>query len=107
MLRLGMIGTGNISRDALTPAITEVEDAVFWSVFSRKKDRAEEFDRQNNAQAPEPGFADLEAFLADPNLDAVVIATPDKLHAQQTIAAAAAGKHVLVEKPMATSVADG
>ena len=107
MLHLGMIGTGNISRDALTPAIAEVKDAMLWSVLSREKGRAEEFARQNNAQAPEPGFADLDAFLADPDLDAVVIATPDKLHAEQTIAAAAAGKHVLVEKPMATSVPDG
>mgnify|MGYP003304810491 CR=1 FL=1 len=104
MLHLGMIGTGNISRDALTPAIAEVKDAMLWSVLSREKGRAEEFARQNNAQAPEPGFADLDAFLADPDLDAVVIATPDKLHAEQTIAAAAAGKHVLVEKPMAMSV---
>ena len=106
MLRLGMIGTGNIGRDALTPAIAEVEDAVLWSVLSREKNRATEFARQNSAQAPIPGFDDLRAFLADPDLDAVVIATPDKLHAEQAIAAAAAGKHVLVEKPMATTVAD-
>jgi 1,5-anhydro-D-fructose reductase (1,5-anhydro-D-mannitol-forming) len=46
----------------------------------------------------------LESLLSDAQLDAVIVATPDKLHAQQTIAAASAGKHVLVEKPMATDV---
>jgi 1,5-anhydro-D-fructose reductase (1,5-anhydro-D-mannitol-forming) len=49
---------------------------------------------------------DLDSLLADDDLDAVLIASPDKLHAAQCIAAARAGKHVLTEKPMATNVAD-
>lgn len=48
----------------------------------------------------------LEDVLADPAVDAVCIATPSGEHAQQAIAAANAGKHVLVEKPMALSLAD-
>jgi predicted dehydrogenase len=48
----------------------------------------------------------LPALLADPELDAVLIATPDALHAEQAIAAARAGKHVLCEKPMATRARD-
>lgn len=47
-----------------------------------------------------------EALLADPRIDAVCICTPSGQHAQQSISAAQAGKHVLVEKPMATSLAD-
>ena len=104
MIRLGMMGTGNISRDALTPAIGEVDDAVLWSVLSRDRERAEVFAAANGAAAPTAGHDDLQTFLADPELDAVIIATPDRLHAEQAIAAAASGKHVLVEKPMATSV---
>ena len=104
MIRLGMMGTGNISRDALTPAIAEVDDAVLWSVFSRERDRADAFAAVNGAAAATAGHDDLQSFLADPELDAVIIATPDRLHAEQAIAAARAGKHVLVEKPMATSV---
>ncbi|HUG06867.1 MAG TPA: Gfo/Idh/MocA family oxidoreductase [Candidatus Limnocylindria bacterium] len=48
----------------------------------------------------------LEDVLGDPNIDAVSICTPHRLHAQMAIAAARAGKHVLVEKPMATTVAE-
>jgi predicted dehydrogenase len=106
MLRLGIIGTGSISCDALTPAIGEVDGAILWSVLSRDKANAVRFAQEHKAVSPAPAFDDLQHFLSDPDLDAVVIATPDKLHAEQTIAAAAAGKHVLVEKPMATTVED-
>ncbi len=106
MIRIGMMGTGSISRDALTPAIASVPGAQLWSVLSRDEQRASEFAAANGAASPTPGYADLDAFLADPDLDAVIVATPDGMHAEQTIAAANAGKHVLVEKPMATSVAD-
>ncbi|MFH1084501.1 MAG: Gfo/Idh/MocA family oxidoreductase, partial [Chloroflexota bacterium] len=49
-------------------------------------------------------FSDYRAALADPDIDAVSICTPHPLHAPMAIAAAQAGKHVLVEKPMATTV---
>jgi UDP-N-acetyl-2-amino-2-deoxyglucuronate dehydrogenase len=49
-------------------------------------------------------LADLDAVLADPAVDVVVLATPHPLHAQAAIAAAAAGRHVVVEKPMAIGV---
>ena len=49
---------------------------------------------------------DEEAMLADPDVDAVIICTPSGQHAAQAVAAARAGKHVLVEKPMALSLAD-
>ena len=49
---------------------------------------------------------DFDAFVRDPQLDAVVLVTPTSLHADQTIAALQAGKHVFVEKPLALNVAD-
>jgi myo-inositol 2-dehydrogenase / D-chiro-inositol 1-dehydrogenase len=49
---------------------------------------------------------DFEAFVRDPQLDAVVLVTPTALHADQTIAALEAGKHVFVEKPLALNVED-
>jgi myo-inositol 2-dehydrogenase/D-chiro-inositol 1-dehydrogenase len=51
-------------------------------------------------------YEDFDAFIANPELDAVVLVTPTSLHANQTIAALEAGKHVFVEKPLALNVAD-
>jgi myo-inositol 2-dehydrogenase/D-chiro-inositol 1-dehydrogenase len=51
-------------------------------------------------------YEDFESFLTDPEMDAVVLVTPTSLHADQTIAALKAGKHVFVEKPLALNVAD-
>ena len=54
--------------------------------------------------APEKSFADYNAMLADPDLEAVIIATSDSFHVPAAIRALEAGKHVLCEKPVATSV---
>jgi phthalate 4,5-cis-dihydrodiol dehydrogenase len=51
-------------------------------------------------------YAEVEALGADPEVDVVYVATPHQMHAEHVLAAAAAGKHVLVEKPMAVSIAD-
>jgi len=51
-------------------------------------------------------YEDFDTFLADPEIDAVVLVTPTSMHADQTIAALQAGKHVFVEKPLALNVAD-
>jgi phthalate 4,5-cis-dihydrodiol dehydrogenase len=51
-------------------------------------------------------YETLDAMLADPAVDAVYVATPHGLHAEQVIAACAAGRHVLVEKPMAVTLAE-
>ena len=53
------------------------------------------------------GYTDYRQLLAHPDLEAVIIATPDHLHKDITIEAAQAGKHVLVEKPIASTVEDG
>lgn len=103
-LNIAIIGTGNIADDQLVPALKEVNDAQLWSVYSRDTKRAIRFAERHHAGSPQPAYSDLNALVADPELDAVIIATPDKLHAQQTITAAKAGKHVLTEKPMATDL---
>ena len=105
-LRIAMIATGGIAGNALAPAIANAAGAQLWSVLSRDAERARDFAERHGAAGPRPARTDLGALLADPELDAVVIASADGLHAEQCIAAAQAGKHVLCEKPMATSAAD-
>lgn len=106
MIRIGVIGTGAISNEFLVPAIRKVDNGIFWSVLSRDQNRADFFSVHHKAQAQNASFSDINNFLQDPKLDAVIIATPDGLHASQAIAAARAGKHVFVEKPMANSISD-
>jgi len=101
-LNVAILGTGGIAEDHLVPALVQQERARLWSVLSRDRERAADFAKRHGAHAPQPAHDQLERLLADPELDAVIIASPDKLHTSQTIAAANAGKHVLVEKPMAT-----
>ena len=101
-LNIAMVATGGIADTQLAPALAEAADARLWSVFSRDRTRAAQFARKHGAMSPEPAHDDLYHLLADPELDAVIIASPDKLHADQANRAARAGKHILTEKPMAT-----
>ena len=105
-MNIAMLGTGRIADQHLAPAITEVEGARLWSVLSRDIGRGREFAERHHAESANAVHTELDSLLADENLDAVLIATPDKLHAPQAIAAARAGKHVLTEKPMATDLVE-
>lgn len=107
-LRIGIVGPGEFAEERLAPAINRVPGAVLWSVVGSPLglDRARTFAARHGARAPVPAHDDLPTFLADPALDAVIVASPDRLHARAALAAAAAGKHLLVEKPLATSTAE-
>lgn len=102
--KLGLVGPGGIANSRLAPAIAELDDVELWSVMSRDIGRAGEFAERHGARAEQPAFDSLNVMLADESLDGVLIATPDKLHAEQIRACAERGKHVLVEKPMATDL---
>jgi len=101
-LNIGIIGLGAIGQQHVQ-AIAEVERAKLVGVADINKDVAE----QTAAKYDTKGFTDYKAMLAMPELDAVVVATPDEIHTQPCLDAAKAGKHVLVEKPIATTLADG
>ncbi|MBT6273309.1 MAG: Gfo/Idh/MocA family oxidoreductase, partial [Chromatiales bacterium] len=104
-MKIAMIATGRIAETQLAPAIAAARGAQLWSVYSRDQGRAEAFARTHGAASATPAYDNLDALLSDDELDAVLIASPDKLHAPQTIAAVKAGKHVLTEKPMTTDAA--
>jgi len=103
-INVAIIGSGNIADDQLAPALKQVKGAQLFSVLSRDKNKALAFAQRHDVVSPQPVYTDLDALVANPEVDAVIIATPDRLHAQQTIIAAKAGKHVLTEKPMATDL---
>jgi 1,5-anhydro-D-fructose reductase (1,5-anhydro-D-mannitol-forming) len=106
-IRIAIVGPGRIADGRLAPALARVDGARLWSVHSRDRERAAAFARRHDAASPTPAYDDLDEMLADPQLDAVVVSTPDRLHAAQSVAAARAGKHVLVEKPMCTDATSG
>ncbi|HSK98012.1 MAG TPA: Gfo/Idh/MocA family oxidoreductase [Euzebyales bacterium] len=86
----------------LATAIGANEDTELVSCFARNPDARQAFADKHGGR-PADSF---EAILSDPAVDGVVLATPHSTHAQQIAAAAAAGRHVFVEKPMTLSVAE-
>lgn len=102
-VRWGLIGCGDIARKRVAPALRDLPNTEFVAVSRARADLAAAFANEFGAQK---WYADWRELLADPDIEAVYIATPVHLHAEQTIAAAEAGKHVLCEKPMALSVAE-
>jgi len=97
-LGLGIIGTGWVAQ-AHAENWRVLDEAQVVGVCSRRQDRAEAFRR---AHAPEArAYDDLAAMLADGDVHVVAVCTPHAAHPSQTIAAAKAGKHVVIEKPVA------
>lgn len=94
-IRWGLLGTGGITRKLLAGAAT-TPSAEIVAVGSRTLERAAAFAVANGIERPHGGY---EALLADPDVDAVYISLPNSLHHPWTMAALAAGKHVLCEKP--------
>jgi len=103
-LRIGLIGTGSIACENHVPAIQQSRNCHLWSILSRSECNARSFCQRFEIDFETGGFTDIEAFLGDPNLQAVVVASPDKLHFEHASHCLKAGKHVLVEKPLAVSV---
>ena len=99
----GIIGIGSHADRYVAPAITGAADTELVAVCSRSLGRANAFAAKHGAGR---AYDSLEQMLADDELDVLYIATPNNLHAVQTVQAATAGKHVFCEKPMALSVAD-
>ena len=99
----GIVSTGRHPDTKMAPAINEADGASLAAVMSRDMGRAEAFAQKHGSAS---AYDDLDALLRDPAVDVVYIASPNALHAEQTVRAAEAGKHVLVEKPMALSVDD-
>lgn len=97
----GLIGCGDIARKRVAAALGSAPGSDLIAVSRARAELAAEFAREFGARRH---YSDWRDLINDPEVDAVYIATPVHLHAEQTIAAAEAGKHVLCEKPMALNV---
>jgi predicted dehydrogenase len=103
-VRWGVIGCGQIAYDKAMPAMASASNAELVALSDPDGARLE---RAQAAASQARGYAEVEALLADHNVEAVYIGTPNFLHAPLTVAAAKAGKHILVEKPMAMNAQEG
>lgn len=103
MIRFGVLGCGRISKRHLDLlGGNQIKGAELVAICDNDPERLEAARQRHNVRA----YPDLEAMLADSSIDAVTVLTPSGLHAQHAIAAAQAGKHVVVEKPMALRLED-
>jgi predicted dehydrogenase len=98
----GIVGTGTIARQ-FAGDLRLLPDACVGAVLSRTEQAGRAFAAMIGAGK---AYTALDAFLADPAMDAIYIASPNAFHAAQAIRALEAGKPVLVEKPLATSSRD-
>jgi predicted dehydrogenase len=103
MVKFGILGTGWIATDVV-PAATG-PNCSFVAVGSRNLERAQAFASQHGT-AETKAYGSYREVIEDKNVDAVYIALPTDQHKEWTLACAAAGKHVLCEKPVAPTVED-
>jgi len=101
-LRLGILGAANIAR-AFVAAVAPSKRVTVSAVASRDEERARSFARELGIPRSHPSY---EALLADPDIDAVYVPLPNSMHAEWSIRAAEAGKHVLCEKPLAVTASE-
>jgi predicted dehydrogenase len=103
MFRWGVLSTAKIGRDHVLPALQDAENGVLTAVASRDKAKARALaDRFGAPHA----FGSYEEMLASDTIDGVYIPLPTSQHVEWAIKAADAGKHVLVEKPLALKAED-
>lgn len=101
-LKIGILGTGSIPEPAIIKPAKDVPEVIVDAVGSRSVERGKEYAAQHGI----PRALDYDAMLGDPAIDIIYIALPISLHAEWSLKALAAGKHVLCEKSMTANAAE-
>jgi D-xylose 1-dehydrogenase (NADP+, D-xylono-1,5-lactone-forming) len=102
ILRWGLLSTARINKALIPPLNTSKRNSLL-AVASRSQAKADSYAREKKIKR---AFGSYEALLADPEIDVIYNPLPNHLHAEWSIKAVEAGKHVLCEKPLALSLAD-
>jgi predicted dehydrogenase len=100
-LRVGVLGCGPIAQAAHFESASKARNAELYAICDVADDLRE---RMAATYAPQRSFRDYDEMLADPELDAVIVATADAFHVAAATRALEAGKHVLCEKPVGVAV---
>ena len=103
-IRVGLIGCGEVTQVVHLPVLAQLSDRFEVRALCDVSRRVR--DGVGDAWGVERRFEDLHALLAQEDLEAVLVANPDEFHAEAVLAAVAAGKDVLVEKPMCLGLRD-
>ncbi|HEY7374191.1 MAG TPA: Gfo/Idh/MocA family oxidoreductase, partial [Polyangia bacterium] len=102
-IRWGMIGCGDVAEVKSGPGFQKAEGSALVAVMRRRGDLAADYARRHGVPR---WYDDAAALIADPEVDAVYIATPPGAHERLALAVCAAGKPAYVEKPMARNLAE-
>ncbi len=100
-LKIGVLGCGPIAQAAHLESCAKARNADLYAICDVAPDLLE---RMKWTHAPQRTYSDYAEMLADPSVEAVIIATSDAYHVPASIAALEAGKHVLCEKPVGTGI---
>ncbi|PLR69338.1 MULTISPECIES: Gfo/Idh/MocA family protein [Bacillaceae] len=105
IVRVGIIGCGGIATAKHMPALARLKNVQMVAFFDLVEERAIEAKMEYGSEMAEH-YTDFKELLANPDVDVVHVCTPNDSHSDISIAALEAGKHVMCEKPMATSAAE-
>ena len=103
-VRWGIIGCGDVTEVKSGPGLRQAEGSELVAVMRRDRGKARDYARRHGVPR---WYDDAGALIGDEGVDAVYVATPPDSHPEYTLRAAAAGKPVYVEKPMARTAAEG
>ena len=103
VVRYGLLSTAQIGINAHLPALRKSENSEVVSISSRGSAKAKAAAEEHDIDR---WYGSYEEQLADPEMDAVINSLPNGMHCEWTIKAAAAGKHILCEKPLAVTAAE-
>ncbi len=103
IIRWGIIGAGNVAEFKSGPALMQAPGSTVVAVMRRDAEKARDFAERHGVPR---WYSDVDTLLADPEVDAVYVASPHHLHLAHVARAAQAGKAILCEKPVGVSTAE-